>query len=75
MMEQQRNGSTKFTFFATRDSKSDGARLGGSSKSSSSSGGGGSSSSNRKGLGGFNLGGYKFDVDNFDINAVSPTSW
>lgn len=62
-------------FSKDRDTRS----AGGSSSSSSSSSG--SSSSKSKGIGNgardglvFKLG-FKFDVANFDINAVSPTSW
>lgn len=84
MMEQRKiNG---FQMFAFRDSKSalssqdsgtskglGGGLNGNGGSSSSSSSGGGGGWSNQKGLA--SRLGFKFDVANFDINAVSPTSW
>lgn len=78
-MEQRSKGQLAFQqMFGRRDStssKGGSSSLGSSSSSSSSKG---SSSSSSKGLGkdGFVARlGFKFDVANFDINAVSPTSW
>lgn len=85
-MEQRK--ATGFQMFAFMDSKSalsgqdsstssglGGLGGNGSSKGGSSSGGSSSSSSwsSQKGL--VSRLGFKFDVANFDINAVSPTSW
>lgn len=56
----------------TSSSSKVGSSLGGGSGMSSKSS---SSSSKQKGLVSRSLGGYKFDVANFDINALSPTSW
>lgn len=83
-MVEQRKGSKGFQYmFSGRDSAHNPWEQATSSSSGSSSGG----SSSGKALGGGNsLGstkqkgfvsrlGFKFDVANFDINAVSPTSW
>lgn len=77
-MWEQRSSSSRFQIFA-RDSKSIGIDHHHSQASKSTSDGADSGDKGRFASGlrdglasGF---GFKFDVANFDINAVSPTSW